>query len=90
MAVLKEAREEQNTLLEGRSAAFTVQSEQKLVSKINSLQGKLEAIEDRLNRSTNQFSRTGQEQLKQPARAESQPPLQSGSPTEIMLEQERL
>ena len=44
MAVLKESRDEQITLLEGRTQAFTVQSEQKLISKINSLIGRFEAI----------------------------------------------
>ena len=46
MGVLKEAREEQNTLLEGRAQAFTVQSEQKLVAKINSLYGRYETLQD--------------------------------------------
>jgi len=43
-AVLKESREEQITLLEGRAQAFTIQSEQKLISKINSLIGRFEAF----------------------------------------------
>jgi len=43
-AVLKESREEQITLLEGRAQAFTIQCEQKLISKINSLIGRFEAF----------------------------------------------
>ena len=37
MNVFKEAREERETIIEGRAQAFTVQSEQKLINKIDSL-----------------------------------------------------
>ena len=48
MGVLKETREEQNTLLEGRAQAFTVQSEQKLVTKINQMFGRLEELQEQV------------------------------------------
>ena len=41
---MKESREERDTLLEGRAQAFTVQSEQKLISKINALHGRYENL----------------------------------------------
>ena len=46
MNVLKEAREERETILEGRAQAFTIASEQKLIQKINSLFGRLETLKE--------------------------------------------
>ena len=48
---MKEAREERETLLEGRAQAFTVQSEQKLIQKINALHGRYEAIQQQVQKS---------------------------------------
>lgn len=45
LSVIKESRDERETLIEGRAQAFTVQSEQKLITKINALYGRVEALQ---------------------------------------------
>lgn len=46
ITTLEEARKEKDTLLEGRCQAFTVESERKLIQKINLLFGRMDAIKD--------------------------------------------
>lgn len=47
---MEERRKEQDTLLEGRCQAFTVESERKLIQKINLLFGRLDALKDTMQR----------------------------------------
>ena len=73
MNVLKEAREERETILEGRAQAFTIASEQKLISKINALFGRYETLKEQLNKMSAFDSN--------PARSISEKPLTEEAPT---------
>ena len=53
LGVVKDSRDERETILEGRSQAFTVQSEQKIVAKLNQLHGKIEALTNQANSNKN-------------------------------------
>ena len=53
LGVVKDSRDERETILEGRSQAFTVQSEQKIVSRLNQLHGKVEALQSQMSSNKN-------------------------------------
>ena len=53
LGVVKDSRDERETILEGRSQAFTVQSEQKIVAKLNQLHGRVEALTNQVTSNKN-------------------------------------
>ena len=84
MSVMKESREERDTLLEGRAQAFTVQSEQKLISKINALHGRYEALQQQLQK--NQLGVKDGDASEKQLKANPAADLINSSPTELVLE----
>ena len=49
MAFLKDSRREKDTILEGKAQEFAIESERKMMSKINALQGRIQDINDQIS-----------------------------------------